>query len=110
MLDEPPLQRRRKVKRLVTFYKATNNLSTVQIMSLPPPTRTHNLGLHADYEQYKNSFLTQTIRELMPFHETSADFTHSRQNNHMFLTVNTEFLTMLMTSLARDADALGRIK
>ena len=25
----------------------------------------------------------------------------------MFLTVNTELLTMLMTSLARDADALG---
>ena len=28
----------------------------------------------------------------------------------MFLTVNTELLTMLMTSLARDADALGSIK
>ena len=28
----------------------------------------------------------------------------------MFLTVNTEFLTMLMASLARDADALGSIK
>ena len=35
---------------------------------------------------------------------------HSRQDNHMFLTVNTELLTMLMTSLARDADALGSIK
>ena len=34
----------------------------------------------------------------------------SRQNNHMFLTVNTELLTMLMASLARDADALGSIK
>ena len=28
----------------------------------------------------------------------------------MFLTVNTELLTMLMTSLTRDADALGSIK
>ena len=28
----------------------------------------------------------------------------------MFLTVNTELLTMLMMSLARDADALGSIK
>ena len=28
----------------------------------------------------------------------------------MFVTVNTELLTMLMTSLARDADALGSIK
>ena len=28
----------------------------------------------------------------------------------MFLTVNTELLTMLMTSLASDADALGSIK
>ena len=28
----------------------------------------------------------------------------------MFLTVNTDLLTMLMTSLARDADALGSIK
>ena len=28
----------------------------------------------------------------------------------MFLTVNTELLTMLMSSLARDADALGSIK
>ena len=36
--------------------------------------------------------------------------THSRQDNHMFLTVNTELLTMLMTSLARDADACGSIK
>ena len=27
----------------------------------------------------------------------------------MFLTVNTEILTMLMTSLARDADVLGSI-
>ena len=36
--------------------------------------------------------------------------THSRQNNHMFLNVNKEFLTMLMMSLVRDADALGSIK
>ena len=28
----------------------------------------------------------------------------------MFLTVNTELLTMLITLLARDADALGSIK
>ena len=28
----------------------------------------------------------------------------------MFLTANTELLTMLMMSLARDADALGSIK
>ena len=35
--------------------------------------------------------------------------THSRQNNHTF-NCKYSVLTMLMTSLARDADVLGRIK
>ena len=50
-------------------------------------------------------------------HAASADEFAARLQNHTFLTgqphvltVNTELLTMLMTSLARDADALGSIK
>ena len=106
MLDDlhwPPLQHRRKLKRLVTFYKATNNLSPVNIPDYVTTssnrTRTHNLGyiqLHTNYEQYKNSFLPQTIREwnALPqdlVHAASADelllvcrITHSRQDNHVF--------------------------
>ena len=73
MLDDlhwPPLQHRIiKVKRLVTFYKATNNLSSVIIpdyVTTPSNhTRTHDLGyilLHTNYEQYKNTFLPRNIK------------------------------------------------
>lgn len=73
MLDQlqwPPLQQRRTNKRLVTFYKATNNLSPVTIPEYVTTstgrTRTHDLAyiqLHTSYEQYKNSFLPRTIRD-----------------------------------------------
>ena len=56
-LHWPLLQHRRKVKCLVTFYKATNNLSPVNIPDYVATssnrTRTHNLGyiqLHTNYE------------------------------------------------------------
>ena len=53
---------------------------------------------------------TQCMRHLKISALLVCRITHSRQNNHMFLTVNTELLTMLMTSLACDAVALGSIK
>ena len=99
MLDDlywPPLQHRRKLKRLVTFYKAANNLSPVNIPDYVATssnrTRTHNLGyiqLHTNYEQYKNSFLSRTIREwnaLPPdlVHAASADEFAARLQNHTF--------------------------
>ena len=91
-----PLQHRRKLKRLVTFYKATNNLSLVNIPDYVATssnrTRTHDLGyiqLHTNYEQYKNSFLPRTIREwnaLPPdlVHAASADEFAARLQNHTF--------------------------
>ena len=99
MLDDlhwPPLQHRRKLKRLVTFYKAANNLSPVNIPDYVATssnrTRNHNLGyiqLHHNYEQYKNSFLPRTIKEwnaLPPdlVHAASADEFAARLQNHTF--------------------------
>ena len=95
-LHWPPLQHRRKVKRLVTFYKANNNLSPVNILNYVATssnrTRTHDLGyiqLHTYYEQYKNSFLPWTIREwnaLPPdlVKGASADKFAARLQNHTF--------------------------
>ena len=91
-----PLQHRRKLKRLVTFYKATNDLSLVNIPDYVATssnrTRTHDLGyiqLHTNYEQNKNSFLPRTIREwnaLPPdlVHAASADEFAARLQNHTF--------------------------
>lgn len=99
MLDDlhwPPLQDRRKVKRLVTFYKAANNLSPVIIPEYVTPstnrTRTHDLAyiqLRANYEQYKNSFLPRTIRDwnsLPPdlVHAASVDEFTARLQKHTF--------------------------
>ena len=73
MLDTlhwPPLQDRRKVRRLTHLYKAVNNLSPVEIPDYVIPssgrTRRHDLAyvqLRTNYEHYRNSFLPKTTRE-----------------------------------------------
>ena len=70
-LDWPPLQNRRRNRRLTTFYKAVNDMSPVTIPDyvMRPVrhiTRTHNqafIEIRANCEQYKNSFLPRTIRD-----------------------------------------------
>ena len=69
-LEWPPLEQRRRYKRSVHFYKATNNLSPVVIPDYVKHsscrTRTYELAyiqLQINYEQYKHSFLPRTIRE-----------------------------------------------
>ena len=98
MLDDlqwPPLQQRRQQKRLTAFYKASNNLSLVTIPEYVKPssgcTRTHDLAYVQlqVYEQYKNSFLPQTIREwnsLPPdlVHAASVDEFTARLRNYTF--------------------------
>ncbi|MCG7875845.1 MAG: reverse transcriptase family protein, partial [Candidatus Thiodiazotropha endolucinida] len=95
-LDWPPLQHRRKIKRLTAFYKATNNLSPViipdYVTTSSNRTRTHDLAyiqLQTNYEQYKNSFLPRTIRDwnaLPPdlVHAASVDEFTSRLQTHTF--------------------------
>ena len=73
MLDDlnwPPLEHRRKNKRLTTFYKICNNSSTVTlpdyVKTSNSQTRSHDrsyIQIQTNYEQYKNSFLPRTIRE-----------------------------------------------
>ena len=73
MLDTlhwPPLQDRRKVRRLTHLYKAVNNLLPVEIPDYVIPssgrTRRHDLAyvqLRTNYEHYRNSFLPKTTRE-----------------------------------------------
>ena len=73
MLDDlnwPPLEKRRKIKRLTTFYKICNNSSSVTLPDYVKPsisrTRSHDrsyIQIQTNYEQYKNSFIPRTIRE-----------------------------------------------
>ena len=101
MLDDlhwPPLQHRRKIKRLTAIFKATNNLSPVTsyhsqyVTTSSNRTRPHELAyiqLHANYEQYKNSFLLRTIRDgnaLPPdlVHAASVDEFTARLQTHTF--------------------------
>lgn len=131
MLDDlhwPSLQQRRKQKRLTAFYKMTNNLYPVIIPEYIKPssghTRTHNLTyvhLQANYEQYKNSFLPQAIREwhsLPPdlMHAVSVDKFITRLQNtlldstaHDVFNCKCDYFNLLLTSLACDANALGSI-
>ena len=69
-LQWPPLQDRRKVRRLTHLYKAVNNLSPVEIPDYVIPssgrTRRHDLAyvqLRTNYEHYRNSFLPKTTGE-----------------------------------------------
>jgi len=70
-LEWPPLDHRRRNKRLTTFYKAVNTSIPVDIPDYVHPstrqnTRTHSrafIEVRANYEQYKNSFLLRTIRD-----------------------------------------------
>ena len=83
MLDTlhwPPLQDRRKVRRLTHLYKAVNNLSPVEIPDYVIPssgrTRRHDLAyvqLRTNYEHYRNSFLPKTTREW----NASPDLVHA---------------------------------
>ena len=94
-----PLQQRRKQKRLLTFYKATNNLSPIIIPEYVKlssgRTRTLDIAyvqLQTNYEQYKNSFLSRTIREwnsLPPdlVHSASVDDVTARPQSYTFWTV-----------------------
>ena len=69
-LQWPPLQDRRKVRRLTHLYKADNNLSLVEFPDYVIPssgrTRRHDLAyvqLRTNYEHHRNSFLPKTTRE-----------------------------------------------
>ena len=106
MLDDlnwPPLEQRRKNKRLTTFFKISNNRSPVTlpdyVKASTSRARSHDLSyiqIQTNYEQYKNSFLSRTIREwnaLPPdlvhavyrrFQLPSTDI-HSLDSSFMFL-------------------------
>ena len=70
-LEWPPLEHRRRIKRLTSFYKAVNNTIPVNIPDYVVPsirqdTRSHSrafIEVRANYEHYKNSFLPRTIRD-----------------------------------------------
>ena len=69
-LQWPPLQERRRARRLTHLYKAVNNLSPVKIPDYVLPssarTRTHDLAfvqLRTKNEQYRHNFLPRTTRE-----------------------------------------------
>ena len=95
-LHWPPLQHRRKVKSLVAYYKATNNLSPVILPEYATTstnrTKSHDqayIQLRSNYEQYKNSFLPRTIRDwnsLPPdlVHVASVDEFTARLQKHTF--------------------------
>ena len=108
-LQWPPLQDRRKVRRLTHLYKAVNNLSPVEISEYVIPsfgrTRRHDLAyvqLRTNYEHYRNSFLPKTTREWDALHTDlvhalSVDDLQARLQTYtayrqhiliMFLTVN----------------------
>jgi len=60
---------KKKKRRLTNFYKAINQLTPIIVTDyVQTPirfTRTHDqalIQLPANYEQYKNSFITHTIR------------------------------------------------
>ena len=68
------------------------------------------IQLYANYEQYKNSFLPRVIRDWNPLppdlvHAASVDEFIACLQDVLLVTVNTMSLTILMTSLARDAHA-----
>ena len=70
-LEWPPLEERRKKRRLTTFYKASNNLIPVDIPEYILPAtcqgrRTHSrtfIEVQNSSDQYKYSFLPRTIRD-----------------------------------------------
>ena len=129
-LQWPPLQERRRARRLTHLYKVVNNLSPVKnpdyVLPSSGRTRTHDIAfvqLRTNYEQYRHSFLPNTTREWNGIPRTLCThhlYTSSRHvcrptqpRQHsclMFLIVYTIVLTMLLTSLARDASAMGSIK
>ena len=69
-LSWPPLEQRRKHKRLTTFYKTVTGSTAVTLLDYvrasTSRTRSHDrsyIQIQTNYEQYKNSFLPRTIRE-----------------------------------------------
>ena len=93
-LSWPPLEQRRKHKRLTTFHKTANGSSAVTfpdyVRSSTSSTRSHDrsyIQIQTNYEQYKNSVLPRTIREwnaLPPdlVHAESVDDFSSRLQIH----------------------------
>ena len=57
-----PLQETRRARRLTHFYKATNNLSPVKKPNFVTASSAFD-QLQTNYEHYKHSFLSRTIRE-----------------------------------------------